>query len=244
MKKAALVLAFVLFVCTLVPALAASPADILGVWYLKSVEYNSSEAVIEGDYRVEFNRDRSALLVLNGEEEKTTWEPEDARAVMKLGDSSTSFDLQEDGTLKASLPIYSEYYANCIFTREKEEQVQVPAAVDAASEDEYFGTYVITLQKDKNILLPIENGDTVLKAVIEFAQVTLSGNMFYEKSIMSDYQEGKVVIPAYSIVSDATEESKLLIGKTETGIVITCDAVPDTEYYLSPVEAAEEATGE
>ncbi len=251
MKKIALVLALVLFACILVPASAVTPAEILGVWYLKSVEYGSnySPAVMEGDYRVEFNRDKSALFVLNGEEEKTTWELEDYGAELKLGDSTARFELLEDGTLKTSLNIYDDYNNRCIFAREKEE-FQVPAAVDAASEDEYFGTYALTLQKDRNILIPIEDGETVLKATIEFALVTISGNAVSEKSIMSDYQEGKVIIPAYGIVYNTTEENKLFIGKTETGIVVTCDAFPDMAYYLSPVEAAEalepaeEATGE
>ena len=238
MKKIAFVVALVLFTCTAVSALAVSPAEFLGVWYLKSVEYNSQVALLEGDYRVEFNRDRSAVVVLNGTEEKATWALNDNSANVELEGGTSYFELQEDGTLKVYMKIIDKYGKNCVFSREKEE-IKIPAVIDAASEDEYFGTYALTLQKTGNILIPIENGETLLKAVIEFALVTVSGDAVYDASVMSDYQDGKIIIPAYDIVSGATNENKLFIGKTETGIIVTCDVDPDTVYYLIPVEADE-----
>ena len=241
MKKFALALALVLFVCATVPALAASPTDVLGVWYLKSFEYYNSMASLEGDYKVEFNRDRSALLVLNGTEMQTTWDLRDNGAEIKMENGTETFELQEDGTLKAYLKIYDDNSWYCYFAREKEE-IQIPALADATSEEDYFGTYALTLQKNGNLLQPVENGEALLKIAIEFAQVTITGESLYStQPVMSDYQEGKVVIPAYGIVSGSTEENKLYIGKTETGIAVTTDVAPDMMYFLNPVNATETA---
>ena len=242
MKKIAFLLALALLVCALVPALAVTPAEIVGVWYLKSFEYNSLPAVPEGESQVEFKRDSTAVFMMNGEVEKEgPWRlTSDGAMIEGENYDNLHFYPQDDGTLKIEIIGSKNSYRNLVFTREKPEEIKLPAVVEAASEDAYFGTYALTLQKNGNILFPFENGGTLLSAKIEFAQVTISGeSVGSEKIVMSDYQEGKVVLPAYGIVSGAKEENKMFIEKTETGIMVTCDAAPEMVYYLSPADATE-----
>ena len=240
MRKIASVLVLVLLVGILAPAMAVSPADLLGTWYLSSFEYDGIAARLAGDYRIELNRDRPAVLVLNGEEQALTWEPKDYGASVTMDTRTTDFEMQEDGTLKASLTIADESSHDCIFVREEPAAAEIPEVIQASSEEDYFGTYVLTLQKTGNILLPFENGEDILKGVIEFAQVTISGSAVgSEYAIMSDYQDGKVIIPAKGIISDATDDNKVIIEKTATGIVVTMDNGSDLAYYLSSVNANE-----
>ena len=241
MKKIALFLVLALVVSVLASASAFAPADILGTWYLGSFEYNTATAGILGDYRLELSRDRSAVLVLGGEEKQGSWELTDSGATVVIDDSSSYFTL-EDGSLKASLVIGDDYSHDCVFVREQPAAVEIPEAVEAAGEDEYFGTYAITLQKIGDIVIPMENGEEILTAKIEFAQVTVSGSALSVSdgvSEMSDYKDGKVVIPAGNLVSGASSDTLLVIAKTNSGIMATCDVAPEMAYYLSPVDAPE-----
>ncbi|MBQ6513907.1 MAG: hypothetical protein IJI09_04220 [Clostridia bacterium] len=234
MRKFAFVLVLALLVSVLVSATAVSPADMLGTWYLGYFDYDSHQASIIEEYKVELNRDKTAVLVLGGEEQQTTWELTDSGAEVVIGDSSTSFYMQEDGSLKAYVAIGAEGNKyDCFFFREQPKPVEIPEKADVADEDEYFGTYALTLQTKGNMLIPFENGEEILKITIEFAQITVSGSSVYEGSQMSDFKDGKLIIPAKDLVYSA--EGNLFIEKTGTGIMATCEGIPDTVYYLSPV---------
>ena len=239
MRKIAFILVLALLAGVLASATALSPAEILGTWYLGSFDYDEHKACITDECRLELNRDKTAVLVSGGEEQQTTWELTDSGADVMIGDRSTSFYMQEDGSLKAYITVGADGRKHdCLFFRDQPKPVEIPEKVDAANEDEYFGTYALTLQKDGNMLISFENGAEILKVRIEYAQITVSGSSVSENSQMSDYKDGKLIIPADSIVYSA--EGNVIIEKTGTGIMATCESAPDTVYYLSPAEESGE----
>ncbi len=248
MRKIAWILVFVLLAGLAVPASAVSPAEILGTWYLSYFEFEGFAAVIPGDNRLELNRDATGVLVIAGEEKPLTWELKDYGAYVTEEEGTGDFTLMEDGVLKGPVRIGDGYTHDGFFVREQPPQIEIPAETEAANEDEYFGTYALSMQKIRDFVICFENGEELLKAEIEFALITVSGSGLYYGSgepiaVMSDYKDNKLIIPADGILTGSPEDV-LVISKTETGVMVTCEAVPNSVYYLTPVGASEEAPEE
>jgi len=187
-KTPALITTLVLTLCMLsTAALAATPADIIGVWYLNAY-------VVEGisvnphdfsrDMAFQFDEDYSAYLLINGNvDTEATWMLEGEVASM-IVDGQAFLVLELEGDVLVG----DENGIKMIIGREKEETpaiVIAPARTDAILEDfngEWTAYLVESYGKTFNaeligsgIKMMIDNGSITMIAMDE--EITVTGSM-------------------------------------------------------------------
>ena len=199
MKKLVALALALLLALGVVSALAdITPSQVVGAWYLQSRARFGESYIVDGDYRVELKRDKTALVVMDGIERQFTWSI--------LGDSvrlakpdgadydniTSSFHLQ-DGLLHLNMEYdFSEEGSQLYdFVYGREPVVFAFPAWEhrAQEEDDFYGYYELDfISYPAERLVRMAEPGTVC-VTISFAEFTVVQG---ERSviIMTDYRDG------------------------------------------------------
>ena len=206
MKKIAALLLGLALLLVSVGAFAATPAEVVGTWYLASMSDGYSvygPAVPVGDYHIELNRDGSAKLVSNGSERPYTWETTDFGFELRpLADEEfeyywyLEYTLTEEGTITINtldIGVEDGSYYDFVYDRDPH-PVVVPTATQAAQEDDLFGTwYAYMIEQDDKTYNISENG---ISAIVEYAQITVKNPGSDDLVLLTDFADGAVTCPS------------------------------------------------
>ena len=252
MKKI-MVLALVLALAlSTMGALAATPGELVGVWYLQtradsySVYYDLSQDTLE------LKRDSTAVLTMDGTEYTYTWETTDEGAMLTAPDDAEYAKYQSialtDGTLTINAELGTdEYYYDYVFTREPF-VIDIPAKKPAEVEDDFYGSWTAVYSIEPNGLFYIPDG-FFYHVEISFAQVIVSRPDSEDAVIMTNYADGTLTFPGeelsydYDAVSVQLTDNGGLVAtltNTEKDVSIDLYFVPaDGEIAPEPAPAEE-----
>ena len=207
-KMVSLVLALILALSAAAVALAdITPSQVVGTWYLQSRNKYDEAFILDADYRIELNRNKTALVVMNSVERQYTWEIQGDSVYLRLPEDAeysriTSGLKLEDGLLKMeteydfSLENSSLY--DFVFGREKP-VVSLPAwEHKAQTEEDFYGDYELTLiavPADKTFQ-KVEKG--TMELALSFAELKVTENG-ESKIVMTDYQDGVLLVDGSDI---------------------------------------------
>ena len=202
MKKiTALTLALCLLLACSV-AFAATPGEVVGTWYCQSMTGSSLEfgtGVPTGDYRLELNRDGTALLVCGGEERNYAWEvTEKGVKLNTLKDYDETYGnywyydltLTEEGTLTEKIQDFSReegHYYDFVYGREAVD-TSLPAKTVAEKEDDFYGEWIAAVIAQDGFLFDVSAMN--FRAKVEFAQVTFTAGDSEPIVVMTEYKDG------------------------------------------------------
>ena len=199
-KLVSLALALVLALSVCAALADVTPSQVVGAWYLHSLTVNDVPYIMEGDYRVEFNRNKTAVLVMNGVERTFNWSISGDDVQLKSPEDANydcnSYDLTlEDGLLK--LETAKDFsvegnspYCDFVFGRDQVSVVLPTWNVQPQAEEDYFGVYVPYMLYDaKNSAYQILERD-LMRVEISFAEckVTKDGEDYIT---LTDYDEAE-----------------------------------------------------
>lgn len=203
MKK---ITALALALCLLLAcsaAFAATPGEVVGTWYCQSMTDTSFEfgaGVPTGDYRLELNRDGTALLVCDGQERNYAWEVTEKGVDLKpVSEYEATYQnywyysmtLNEDGTLTiGSVQDFSSeegHYYDFTMGREAVD-TSLPAKVAAEKEDDFYGEWIAAVIAQDGFLFDVSAMN--FHAKVEFAQVTFTAGDSEPVVVMTEFKDG------------------------------------------------------
>ena len=237
MKKMTCLLLAALLLLLSVSALAddVTPAQVVGTWYLQ----NRDESVMLTEYRMELNRDKSAVLVMNGVEKGFSWSISGDSVVLSDDEDANAYYFTfENGELNATAKDFSveeTQYFHFVFGRE-EVKVELPEAKTLENEEDFYGDYapLYTVKGDS-----LNKEDQEILVNVDFAQITIS-NGEYQIITMTDFKDGKLLASEPkadrnypNIVIEATEADGVLKATFSND-----DGEEGYAIYFQAVEAA------
>ena len=249
MKKiAALVLVLVLALSA-VSAFALTPAEVLGTWYTGEALDGGNAYLLTGDYHVEFNRDSTATLVMNGQEKKYTWKLDGDLVWLTSSEDEADqicFTYEEDH-FKAYITDFpaddnSRSY-DYIFSREQPEAFKIPDVIAAEKEEDFFGEWSAEFSVTPRGVAKVSESDAAVVFKVEFAQITKTEGEDV-KYALTTYADGKLQFNGADL---GLQDVKVIVELAEDGYArVTADGVPAEEYnfYMVKADAAEEPAAE
>ena len=206
-KLTALILILML---TVPAALAASPAEVVGSWYVSAITGNSGfgTGTPLADYHLELNRDKSASLFMNGVERPYTWDVTDEGLKIKTVSEGPEgltnyfvkdFVLTADGTLTAEsvydYGVENGSFKDIVLVREEPDKL-LPVTRPAESEDEFFGDWKAFRVVQNNVAYDFADAEIE----IEFAQATFKDPVNdAEVELLTDYKDAMLTAEGAAI---------------------------------------------
>ncbi len=201
MKRIIALLVTLSLALAVVGAQAVSLADVVGRWYFTTVNGQG----INGDSYIEFNRDRSVTLVLNGTNASVnyTWSLDGEEVVVKESDSIFSkmrFQVADGGLTISTTELgelvhttgIGSFYNDFVLAREKA-SYYTPAAVTAASEEEFFGTFIPYLMvMNGNYTTMFSNVNSI--AISMYVAVLTSEDAEGTQELLTNFADGRLII--------------------------------------------------
>jgi len=257
MKRIIALIATLCLLLACVPAMAVSPAEVLGDWYLCYREDGDNLIPVPtANVKLTFNRDSTVDINFEGLESSSTWKLDsdgDVR-IESVNDSQLLLTSTQNG-LKGSLTdevvsAYREYY---YFDREPVEAEVFPEPIVASQEDDFFGEWVTDYNVIDSVRYEIEEP---IQVKIEFAQVTVTRGEDDVRVTLTDYKDGKLIANAYDIglARNYDADAKAIAELTTDGsLLLTVEGASDQipPCYLKradgsvvipqPAEAVEDA---
>ena len=230
-------LVFVLCLALILPVMtahAASVADVIGRWYLVSVDGNG----LSGDNYIELNRNKSVTMVVKGQSVDTTgyeWRFADDEVKISQADSLISdFSLDyADGTLtlltnKLSVVTGSSSYSDFVFAREPA-VYYTPAMKAAAAEEEFFGEFELYLMETNGQYMNTDSDENGFDISLYVAKVYSEG--LDPEEYLTNFENGQLIIYA---------QQDTIVSVTEDPDVLVTFAVgdPSNKAYLRRKGAA------
>ena len=244
MKKFVALFLVLILVLFSVSALAVTPAELLGTWYTGETTYSGDTYLLTGDYSVEFKRDSTATVVLNGQSKEYTWKATDYGASLAADDTKYDFSLDyENDKLTGSIPdftIEERYSYEFSFSREKPELFTVPAVITAETEESYFGDWKIDFTVSPKGVLKTGEKYSNISLKVEFAQISLTKDESDVRYALTDFVDGKLKFKASDL---DLGEGTGIVELVENGYAkVTLEDVPEEtfNYYLVKADAAGE----
>jgi len=190
-----------------VNALAApDPNDILGIWYLNSLETEGmtlNPADFGMEMTMEFNADSTALLQSPGEEDMaSTWAINGDQIVVSAEDGTDITLALIDGNLCGDMD-----EVKMVFGREKVEGASVeiaPVLTDSALAD-FNGSWIAFIAEADGIMLPIEMLGMEITAVINNGKATAT-MMGVDINLEGDVSDGVLT----TVEIDADDEPTVI----------------------------------
>ena len=225
-----------------VGAFAAAPAELLGTWYVGEVQIAKSIYLLVGDCHVEFKRDSTAILVLNGESKEYTWKATESGAELRDAENDGVYFRLENDQLKVSMKDFTRAdsdYLSYVFSREKPEVFTIPAVITADQEESFFGNWKVAFTVASRGVKNAKEEDASKNFKVEFAQITLTDgeNVSYA---LTDFADGKLKCKASDL---HIGNGVVIVELAENGYArITLEGVPEEQfnYYLTKVDSAAE----
>lgn len=201
--------------------------------------------MLVGDYHLEFNRDSTATLVMNGQEKSYTWKAtSDGAELTPAEGNDTIYFTYEDDQLKASIKDFtldSRYSYDYVFTREQPEPFVVPAVITAEKEDNFFGDWKAAFTVTPMGVAKVPEEYASLGIKVEFAQITLTmgEDVLYA---LTNFVDGKLTFDAADLqLGDGT----VIVELAKNGYAkLTIDGVPEEQYnyYLMKTDFVADET--
>ena len=198
--------------------------------------------IIISEYSIEFKRDSSVILVMNGQSKEYTWKATEKGADLRSAEGNlTEFYLEND-QLKVNIEDFSKAdsgYFDFVFSREKPEVFTIPTVITADQEESFFGNWKVAFTVDSKGVKKAKEEDANKDIKVEFAQITLTDgdNVRYA---LTEFADGKLKINASDLgIGDGVMNVEL----AENGYAkITLEGVPEEQfnYYLTKVDSAVE----
>ena len=238
MKKLVSIIMAVLMVCMLVPAMAEE--TVTGIWYLVEAA-GLNPAAIGMSMTITLNEDGTGVVSQPAGDKEASWKLDGSTLTLTMDGEDENFEVS-DGTLKTTLLDGTPL----TFGRE-EAAVVIPQAVAAESEEDFFGTWVVSTIGMNGALLPMNAVPEKfaifnMAAVIEAGKASVAASledMENCKEFTTELQEGKLVMsrpgdnggdPVIRML-ESTDQGKLLMSINLNGTPIA--------LYLDKVEPAE-----
>lgn len=265
MKKVLAMVLVLTLMFSAVSALAVTPAEVVGTWYLQGV---TKEDIMKGepegcafahylgDARFEFNRDKTAGIVFDDNERPFTWDI-DKNGTLKmtppegaeyLGFYDESFiKVREDGRLLLKMQDYSGFaslYCCYVFGREPIDST-LPAAVTAEKEDDFYGTWVADrVAKGKYVASAADAGLGDATLTIEFAQATLDMPGAGSVIELTNYVDNKLTCSADALGFSKAGKCTIELNELGLSVLIEDGDTVMTAYFLPAAEDAANTASE
>ena len=247
MKKiAALVLVLVLALSA-VSAFAVTPAEVLGVWYTGEMKDSGNTYLLTGDYHIEFNRDSTATLVMNGQVKNFTWKLDGETVWLTSEDQAEqiTFDYRDDHFEVYMKDISEEGDSNYdyVFSREQPEAFKVPEVIAAEKEEDFFGEWRADFAVTSKGIMKVSESDAAVLFKVEFAQITKTEGEDVRYALTT-YNDGVLQFKGADL---GLQETTVTVELAEDGYArVTMADRPEDVYnfYLVRVDAAETSAAE
>ena len=222
MKRILVLILCVALALTAVSAQALSIAKIVGRWYFVSIDGNG----LGSDNYVEFNRNKSVTLVINGAAVDTSgyeWTfADDTVSIGKAGSSLTEYRLDATETEltlssdKLNVLSNDTRYHDYSLAREAV-TYYTPAIVPAETEDRFFGDYVLYLALANGQYMPMSSDANGFEIAEYVATVFSEGREPVE--YLTDFVEGRLIVYAdVETYISTTADPDVLVAYTDSNI--------------------------
>lgn len=219
MKRLLTLVLCLMLALTAVSAQAVSIANIVGRWYFVRIDNLGAGA----DTYAEFNRNRSVTLVVHGEPVDTEgYEWTFANNAVTVKNAAVpEFDLsllaKEDElivyTHQLGVLTDDSRYHEFVLAREPV-VYDAPAMVPAASEDQFYGDYVLYLAVSNGLYMPMPSEDNGFEIEEYMATVYSEGQAPAE--YLTDFTDGRLTVYADVVTYiSTTEDPDVLVTYTD-----------------------------
>ena len=240
MKRLLVLVLCLALILPVMTAQAASIADVIGRWYLVSVDGNG----LSGENYIEFNRNKSVTLVVKGQSIDTAgfeWKFEsDMITIAEPGKISDYTLYLADGALTMTSNKLSVVTGNTRYYDFKLSREQVtyytPAMKKADTEDQFFGEFVVYLAETNGQYMEMKSDANGFDIALYVVNVYTEGQSPVE--YLTNFEDG--VLIAY-----AQQDTIISVTEDPDVLVTYAAADPSSKAYLrrkgasaSPVEPA------
>ncbi len=216
MKRLLVLVLCLALILPVMTAQAASIADVIGRWYLVSVDGNG----MSGENYVEFNRNKSVTLVVRGQNIDTAgyeWKfSDDMISIGKNGDMISDYWLTlTNGELtlvsnKLSVLTGDSRYVDIRLGRDAV-VYDTPAMKDAETEDQFFGEYEVYLAEVNGQYMSVESGMNGFVISLYVCNVYNEGMEPVE--YLTNFEDGKLIVyAAQDTVVSLTEDPDVVVS--------------------------------
>ncbi len=214
-----------------------TPGKVVGEWFAEFATCSEQKYFPTSEIKLVINRDKSGVLVRDGQEYSLKWTINDSRTELKLNlDDSSVFSYAPEATLTADNKLSFENmsdilnrYPTYLFTRENK-TLQLPEAVKAEMEDNYFGNYKLAYVMQGSLAV-LPDDDDSFDVRIDFAEAQIKNN-YVDTVFVTEYDDGVLVV-------DITPSgSRNILGINDHHIVKLCKTA-DESLFMATVSNAE-----
>ncbi len=213
-----------------------TPSQAVGVWYLQARIQDGVEYIMKRAYRLEINRDKTAMIIIGDIQIPFTWEISDVSVVLRDGGGESfvlhwldgqfilrnAWDWAEDNGIAYDF----------IFGRHAVSVFRPAWQHTAQAEEDFYGEYELYLIDDltARTFRPVDEGTCHVTVSFAEARITLGDQTAV---VVTDFQQYRLLADASALdsaYSDLSAEISLDEGVME--VVVTQENEDGTDRYL------------